>query len=201
MSTVCLHHNRELCLVWWQLRFHVLTAAAVAALLFAGCSGGGKPRSGATSPGLAPTREAAALATPAGTCPRSPARTIDPQYGLAAGSGPVYVVAKYDANGDVQFGPHAPGSPGASFAAAKLMWVVAPAYAGGAVVRAARVEGVGAVKFGQGPNADSLTIAAAAAGGWRAIPSNEWVTAGGCYAFVVQGEGFSETIYIMASVY
>ncbi len=71
----------------------------------------------------------------------------------------------------------------------------------GAVVRGARVDGAGAVKFGQGSNADSLTITAAAGGGWRAIPSNAWVAAGGCYAFVVQGEGLSETIYIMASVY
>lgn len=77
----------------------------------------------------------------------------------------------------------------------KIEWFVGPSYKGPFSIRAFRLHGHGSIRLGGSggipTSAEPLVVSTGTLPnsnrGWRAIPSGTWATAGGCYAFVVDG--------------
>jgi hypothetical protein len=130
----------------------------------------------------------ASLAGVGGTCPVSPSATLPGSaVGAAAGDGPVYPVT---GAGWIGLGPAGAGGlqPG------KILWLARPDYAGPALIRGARLDGPGDVRFATGDSVlrfdlDTHTRAGDATEGsvlgWRYLPSNVYVPAAGCYGFQI----------------
>jgi hypothetical protein len=133
----------------------------------------------------------AALACP--TAPGEPASAFSPfGTGFTPGRGPVYPVL-----GEQFLGAAVP---------AKVLWIARPSYQGPVVIRGKQIDGSAPVTFGAPPQTLqvlSLTSAGvdlSGGAGWRAWPSYTYVVTPGCYAYQVDGDGFSETIVFRASL-
>jgi hypothetical protein len=90
----------------------------------------------------------------------------------------------------------------------KVLWVAAPSYAGPALIRGGRLDGPGSVGFnmnGDGPPLAELQLppgdgsAVGVDHGYREWPSYTRVREPGCYAYQVDGVGFSYAIVFRAS--
>ncbi len=141
---------------------------------------------------------------PNGACPVSSGSTVDNSsfVGVALGSGPVRVLLAD--RGDILRGRVDLGSSQApGWSALQTLWFAAPGYDGPFVVRAARLGTRGPIEVkadqtGLGPGRGALLVAtgptANTQDGYRTIPGSTWVRSPGCYAWQVDGHGFSEII-------
>lgn len=146
------------------------------------------------------------IASVARRCPQPPARVLDPDTGPLVGSGPVYLAPA----GEVWFpvltrrwmrlasGRYHGWSP------ARVLWAIAPSYRGPVLVRGGRVGGRGRLGFGSAggggeqPAYDELQIPPAAGSGWREPIFSTLLRRPGCYAYQIDGLGFTETIVFQA---
>jgi hypothetical protein len=165
-----------------------------------------------TSPRLSPALLARPLhfptLGPGGRCPVSRGSKLDNSYftGIALGSGPVRVLLadRGDAlRGLVDLGTSA--APG--WSALQTLWIGMPGYSGAFVVRAARVGARGPIEVqasetGLSPGSGPLVVAAGPTSnsqdGYRTVPGSTWVKSPGCYAWQVDGQGFSDIVVVNA---
>jgi hypothetical protein len=127
--------------------------------------------------------------------------------GMALGRGPVRVLLA-DA-GDLGRGRVLLGTGGPpGWHALQTLWFAMPGYDGPFVVRGSRLgtrgpmevrpsasglaPGTGPLRVHEGPTINTY------ADGYRTVPGSTWVGSPGCYAWQVDGRGFSETIVVNA---
>jgi hypothetical protein len=143
-----------------------------------------------------------------GRCPVTSGVTFDNSsfVGVALGSGPVRVLLA-DAGdvlrGSVDLGVRS--APG--WFAVQTLWFSTPPYNGPFVVRAKRLGASGPIEVqpggtGLGPGKGPLLVAAGATintqDSYRTAPGSTWIKSPGCYAWQVDGRGFSEVIVMDA---
>lgn len=122
---------------------------------------------------------------------------------MGLGDGPVYAVA----------GQRVKSSPTNSN---KVLWVADPAYTGPIRIRGGQLDGDGKLLLGGPlhnywsgqpvtvgrdtlyPELDLLEPGTPTGAPWRAWPSNTYIATPGCYAWQVDGLGFTEIIPIQA---
>ncbi len=145
---------------------------------------------------------------PGARCPASGGTLVSNGYfgGTSFGTGPVRVLVAN--RGSLRHGRVVLGTtdtPG--WFAIQTLWYARPGYGGAFVVRAARLGGGGPVPLppprpGLGLPSGQLVVPAGATlntlDGYRTVPSSAWMRSGGCYAWQVDGRGFSETIVLDA---
>ena len=140
---------------------------------------------------------------PGQPCPRSSPRQTDPQrFGMGLGDGPVYAVAGQRVKSSLTTGN-------------KVLWVADPAYAGPIRIRGRQLDGDADLLLG-GPlhnywsgqpvkhisgfdlyrELDLLESGTPTGAPWRAWPSETYIATPGCYAWQVDGLGFTEIITI-----
>ena len=131
-------------------------------------------------------------------CPVTPATRITTFVGPVAGPGPVYSI------GNRIFYSRAPD--GSLFT--KVAWLSRPDYKDAALIRGARIDASGDVRFqaGGGPitgelrfDYDTGTRSQGSEEGWRFLPSTVVIDGPGCYAFQVDGVDWSLTIVMDAA--
>jgi hypothetical protein len=141
---------------------------------------------------------------PSGACPVSSGSTFDNSVfgGVALGAGPVRVLLADRGNilrGRVDLG--ASETPG--WSALQTLWFAMPRYDGPFVVRAARLGAHGPIEVqpdqtGLRPGSGPLVVAAGATANtqdaYRTVPGSTWVRSPGCYAWQIDGPGFSEIV-------
>ena len=112
--------------------------------------------------------------------------------GKGIGRGPAYPIIP---RGAISLVPAATfGSR--SWAGQKVLWFVHPRNGGAVLIRGGRVDGAGQVRFGRGAvPATELRIRA----GLREQPSFTRVREAGCYAYQVDGAGFSRVVVFRAT--
>ncbi len=147
------------------------------------------------------------------SCPITPERQgVLPDFPYAQGARPVYAIAE-NASGTVTFSSAAAlGDATSGYGGFKAFWEIQPAYTGPALIRGARIDGVGALEFNGGldqkrastmdmePRLSELRIS-----GQPVTPPAwpTWVTftrlaLPGCYAYQVDGTSFEEIIVFQA---
>jgi hypothetical protein len=134
------------------------------------------------------------------TCPSTAGHTVDPATGPGLGPGPTYPVGlgtdgilTIVRSGDTWL--------------QKVLWVTSAEYAGPVLVRGGRLDSSGPVNFALRADGDPtpelrLTSADAEAkggAGWREWPSYTIVPGPGCYAYQVDGVGFTTVIVFSAT--
>jgi hypothetical protein len=165
-----------------------------------------------TSPRLSASLLARPLHFPAlalgGRCPVSNGSTLDTSdfTGAALGSGPVRVLLAD--RGDVLRGRVDLGTSEApGWYALETLWIAMPGYSGPFVVRAARLGARGPIEVqpggtGLGPGSSRLIVAAGPTSntldGYRTVPGSTWVKSPGCYAWQIDGRGFSNIVVVDA---
>jgi hypothetical protein len=135
-----------------------------------------------------------------GSCPVSPVQRIVTEdfVGMAVGSGavrPAFFLDSFDAARGVPPGTMRPDG----WFDIKTLWFAVPAYTGPARVRTVRLDGPGSVAFGESPDLGELVFPDGPTlnqgpDGYRQIPGATWVRSAGCYAWQVDGIGFSTVI-------
>lgn len=139
---------------------------------------------------------------PGQSCPLSKLSQVGPNLGMAMGSGPVYVFNGEIVRSDPQHSN-------------KVAWAADPRYSGPIRIRGGRIDGGGQLlldSFDNGwqgapvktvdgfklaPELDLLeshSTFPAVPSGWRMWPSGAYVATPGCYAWQVDGIGFTELI-------
>ena len=117
--------------------------------------------------------------------------------GRAIGKGPVYALAELG-DGLVEHDPLA--APGWwKWTWHEVLWGIDPSYDGPVLVRGWQIDGPHKLRFDD--RADELRIEAgddASPGGWRDWPSAIRLRAPGCYAYQVDGLGFSQVVVFEA---
>jgi hypothetical protein len=130
-------------------------------------------------------------------CPRATAATVNPNVGIALGSGPLYP-AGARADGTIPFG----GSSEGGWYFAKVLWVASTTYTGRALIRGHQIDGPNDLRFenGSDPQRELRFDGSPLGDGWRHQPSYTRVRAPGCYAYQVDGIGFSAVIAFEATL-
>jgi hypothetical protein len=87
----------------------------------------------------------------------------------------------------------------------KAPWLIAPSYRGPLLIRGARIDAPGAMRFAfdTGQHLAGLRIASRTSlqpSGWRAVPALTLVRGAGCYAYQVDGTTFSHVIVVRVRV-
>jgi hypothetical protein len=133
--------------------------------------------------------------TPGAACPVSHAdRSVHfDRFGIARGIGPGPAYPIGLAHGVLVV---VPSSEGGVWAGQKVLWFVRPRYRGPVLVRGRRLDGPGLVRFGRGvmPAAE-LRLPA----GTGEQPSFTRLRSLGCYAYQIDGVGFSRVIVFRAT--
>jgi hypothetical protein len=84
----------------------------------------------------------------------------------------------------------------------KTLWFTEPSYQGPVRIRGARIDAPGPIAFGEGPDLAELIFPPGPTlngrDGWRTAPGGTYVRAPGCYAWQVDGVGFSNIIIFRA---
>ena len=84
----------------------------------------------------------------------------------------------------------------------KTLWFSFPSYQGPALIRGRRLDGSGPVGIGEGPSTADPEFQAGptvnGGDGFREWPGATWLRAPGCYAWQVDGLGFSHVIAFTA---
>jgi hypothetical protein len=134
---------------------------------------------------------------PGQACPRAMGATVNPNVGLALGTGPLYP-AGARADGTIPFG----GSPVGGWYFAKVLWVASPSYTGHALIRGHQIDGPNDLRFenGSDPPRELRFDGNPLGDGWRHQPSYTRVLAPGCYAYQVDGIGLSSVIVFEATL-
>jgi hypothetical protein len=135
-------------------------------------------------------------------CPVTPGTAISNGAlgGVALGTGPVRPVvgSGLDPAKGIPLGLQ----PTGGFLGFKTLWYAEPTYDGPALIRGARLDAPGEVGFGEGPQAAALVIPPGATvndiAGIREAPGGTWLRSPGCYAWQVDGVGFSTVIVFLA---
>jgi hypothetical protein len=153
---------------------------------------------------------------PGATCPATPGTRIDNSYfgGVALGDGPVQVLLADRGDllhGEVDLGATqkllsaTQRSKESGWSAIQTLWLGTPGYDGPFVVRGADLEGSGSIEVqpdssGEAHGSGPLVVPAGptinSGDGYRTVPGSTWVTAPGCYAWQVDGNGFSDVIVV-----
>lgn len=147
---------------------------------------------------------------PGGRCPVSSGYVANNPYfdGGVLGHGPVRVLI-----GDAGDIPHGRAELGTTAAhgwfALQTLWFAMPRYNGPFVVRGVRLGARGPIQVqpgdeGQAPGSGPLVVATGPTintfgAGYRTVPGSTWVRSPGCYAWQVDGRGFSEHIIVDAT--
>lgn len=124
--------------------------------------------------------------------------------GIALGSGPARPMV-FATLGSVHPAQDIPfESPRDGWYGLKTLWFVAPSYQGPVLVRGARIDTEGAMAFGESPALGELIIPPGptlneASDGYRTAPGGTYVHDSGCYAWQVDGIGFSTHIVFSAT--
>jgi hypothetical protein len=141
---------------------------------------------------------------PDGRCPASPGHAVHNLYftGMALGTGPVRVLLAD--RGDIRHGRVEIGENRRSLHGIQTLWFALPSYRGPFAVRGARLGTSGRIEVrpsrnGQGPGSGPLLVRAGPTAntypnGDRTVPGSTWVASSGCYAWQIDGRGFSEVI-------
>jgi hypothetical protein len=132
-----------------------------------------------------------------GACPVSPVAPAVTIAGPAVGSGPLYAA---------QPSPLViAGFINSAWSGGRVTWVAAARYTGPVLIRGGEVGGSGAVGFGEGHvPVDELQLLTASTSSPGEPPgAREWnsftrVRSPGCYAYQIDGSGFSEVIAFQA---
>lgn len=146
---------------------------------------------------------------PGGRCPASFGYAVNNPYfvGDALGRGPVRVLIAQ--SGDVLHGRPMLGTGGPGYWL-QTLWFAMPGYSGPFVVRGARLgkpgpievwpNQTGALVVPAGPTINSYPepTGKPSWAGYRTVPGSTWVRSPGCYAWQVDGQGFSEIIVFNA---
>jgi hypothetical protein len=142
-------------------------------------------------------------------CPTSRLRTTSADFGPGLGDGPLYPIG-FNKRGVLRF-PYPPPKnslfAGSAWGGQKVLWVSDPNYAGPILIRGQQLDGPNRVQFGQGSAKLLRELAFGResadnwAGGWRNFPSYTRLRAPGCYAYQVDGTGFSDVIIFKAAVW
>jgi hypothetical protein len=153
---------------------------------------------------------------PGGRCPVSSGSAASNAYfgGDALGNGPVKVLIAN--SGDVLHGRPTLGTGDPGWFVLQTLWFAMPGYDGPFLVRGARLGKAapiavqpGATAFGPGsgplivPAGPTLNSYPEPTGrpswaGYRTVPGSTWVRSAGCFAWQVDGRGFSEVIVVDA---
>jgi hypothetical protein len=196
------------------LAFVVATATAVVGL--AACneesSAPGATGSGRAATTLADLRQRPLHIEKLGAgeaCLTARPRRLSPAFGPGLGDGPVYPVG-FPKSGVLRF-PYPPPKnslfAGSEWGGQKVLWVSDPRYDGPILIRGEQLDGSNQVRFGQGSAAilQELAFRRHSAdnweGGWRNFPSYTRLRGPGCYAYQVDGAGFSDVIIFRAAVW
>jgi hypothetical protein len=172
-----------------------LLAVSILSLVVAGCAvvaPSSAPSRSPADPSTAALERPLALPTFGGGCQPSAAHSVLPDLADGLGPGPVWPVGLEP--------------PGASLGAAKdgvwhavkVLWTAAPSYTGPILIRGARIDGPGTIRFsldGGATQTDELYLPPGGPDpreeGW---PSFTFVQAAGCYAYQVDGSSFSYSV-------
>lgn len=132
------------------------------------------------------------------SCQFAEGRRVVAGYGLAIGDGPAYAVGQ---------GPDAVyslynGRRGDGLSYQRVLWLSNPIYGGPLLIRARQLDGPNQVRFREdldSPLLAELELPTAGDGlanapGWRSWIAYIVLSAPGCYAYQVDGAGFSQTI-------
>ena len=142
---------------------------------------------------------------PGRTCPPSTLRQPDPErFGMGLGDGPLYAIGGQRVKSSQSTGN-------------KVLWVADPAYAGPIRIRGGQLDGDGKLLLGGPlhnywsgqpvkrvdgftlyPELDLLEPGTPTGAPWRAWPSDTYIVTPGCYAWQIDGLGFTEIITIQA---
>lgn len=125
--------------------------------------------------------------------------------GAGIGKGPAYPVGL--PTGELQLAP-AKNFDSRAWAGQKVLWFVLPSYRGPVLVRGARIDGPGRVRFQRGdvpPLSLRIPLDASTGSpgqpvprGTRYLPSYTRVRGPGCYAYQVDGTSFSRVVVFRA---
>jgi hypothetical protein len=172
-----------------RLAFPMVGVAAVAAALVPAAAASGGGRTALQRPLHLPHL------APGAACPVSHAdRSVRfDRFGIARGIGPGPAYPIGLAHGVLVL---VPSPEGGIWAGQKVLWFVHPRYSGPVLVRGRRLDGPGLVRFGRGvvPAAE-LHLPA----GTREQPSFTRLRSLGCYAYQIDGLGFSRVIVFRAT--
>ncbi len=133
---------------------------------------------------------------PATSCPATPGKSISPDFGPDLGNGPVYPVGL--GNEGVAIYDKQQIAVGGWFSV-KVLWIGDPTYKSPALVRGHQIDGPGELGFERGSDPlRELRLhtngGVAPRSGWHNWPSETRLRGPGCYAYQVDGAGFSEVI-------
>jgi hypothetical protein len=185
-------------------RVVLLPLLAVALAWLASCSSGSQQSVTDESATLGDQQSAEGLHIPtladAAHCPRTDGDIVSKAFGLALGDGPVYPVfasvgerpGTLDFRDSKQIG---------DFYAQKVLWIARPSYRGPILIRGGRIDQPGEMRFilGQGIPVTELRLEANGEGKpWDNWPTSTLVREPGCYAYQIDGEGFSNVVTFAA---
>ena len=133
-------------------------------------------------------------------------------FGIAQGSGPAYATintenvaspAIFHFADSQHFGADPRNNQ--SWGGGKVLWFINPVYQGFILVRGRQLDGPHEIRFDGGPERQPLTsrfMIDTTEGGtpWPNFPSHTRLQAPGCYAYQVDGRGFSDVIVFRAVV-
>jgi hypothetical protein len=143
---------------------------------------------------------------PGEVCPTSSSHQLSPSFAPGLGDGPVYPLGAPTGVLPIQLPPFSAGHQfaGSQWGGEKVLWVSDPSYEGPILIRADQVDGPNAVRFDRDPSTLLSELqfppdyAANYSGGWRNFPSHTRLRTSGCYAYQVDGTGFSTIIVFEA---
>jgi hypothetical protein len=101
---------------------------------------------------------------------------------------------------------YSPAADGSIFA--KVAWIARPDYRGPALIRGARIDAPGEVRFERGGGLrqsellfeyDTGVRSAGSEEGWRFLPSHVLISGAGCYAFQIDGLDWTTTVVMDAT--
>jgi hypothetical protein len=91
----------------------------------------------------------------------------------------------------------------------KDIWVINGSYSGPVLIRGGRIDGAGSIELGWNPitprrgslriDSGSPSLQANSTTGWRSVPAAAYIRAPGCYAYQIDGIGFTTHIVFEAT--
>lgn len=154
---------------------------------------------------------------PGTPCPTTHGQEIQPAYGIGLGNGPVYAVFfggihSDNVHGVVEYADAQTFAGGTSdWGGVKVLWVIKPPYRGPVLIRGERLDGSSPMRFNGGLDAEGLDYLTQALftelrltgdidydWPWPSWGTYTRLQAPGCYAYQVDGLGFSYLIIFKA---